>query len=205
YLRSVAARRELPIVKKIAIGSIRNKLVFILPVALLLSQFLPWLLPIVLMAGGTYLAYEVAEKIWHRVSGHHDAGVPATGVSPEAEQKLVAGAIRTDLILSAEIMVIAPDEVATEPFWSRLAMLSVVAGLIRVLASGVVAAIVTVAVVGLRVAARDSGFSQRLGRGLVKATPRVLAVTSVVATVAMLWVGGHILLVNLGAAGTGWV
>src|SRR5690606_12607845 len=205
YLRSVAARRELPIVKKIAIGSIRNKLVFILPVALLLSQFLPWLLPIVLMAGGTYLAYEGAEKIWHRVSGHHDAGVPATEVSPEAEQKLVAGAIRTDLILSAEIMVIALDEVATEPFWSRLAILAVVAVVITVIVYGVVAAIVKMDDVGLSLAERDSGFSQRLGRGLVKAMPRVLAVISVVGTVAMLWVGGHILLVNLGADGTGWV
>ncbi|GGM42502.1 DUF808 domain-containing protein [Promicromonospora citrea] len=205
YLRSVAAQRELPIVRKIAIGSIRNKLVFILPVALLLSQFLPWLLPIVLMVGGTYLAYEGAEKIWHKVSGHHDAEVPATEVSPEAEQKMVAGAIRTDLILSAEIMVIALDEVADESFWSRLAILAVVAVVITAIVYGVVAAIVKMDDVGLRLAERDSGFAQRVGRGLVKAMPRVLAVISVVGTVAMLWVGGHILLVNLGADGTGWI
>ncbi|MCP2267485.1 DUF808 domain-containing protein [Promicromonospora thailandica] len=205
YLRSVAAQRELPIVKKIALGSIRNKLIFILPAALLLSQFLPWLLPIVLMVGGTYLAYEGAEKIWHKISGHHDAEVPATEVSPEAEQKMVAGAIRTDLILSAEIMVIALDEVASEPFWSRLAILVVVALVITVIVYGIVAAIVKMDDVGLRLAERDSGFSKRLGRGLVKAMPRVLAVISVVGTIAMLWVGGHILLVNLGADGTGWI
>lgn len=205
YLRSVAAQRELPIVKQIAIGSIRNKLVFILPAALLLSQFLPWLLPIVLMVGGTYLAYEGAEKIWHRFSGHHGETVLATEVSPEAERKLVAGAIRTDLILSAEIMVIALDEVADETFWSRLTILVVVALVITVIVYGIVAAIVKMDDVGLRLAQYDSGFSRTLGRGLVKAMPRVLAVISVVGTVAMLWVGGHILLVNLGADGTGWV
>ncbi|MFJ3407813.1 DUF808 domain-containing protein [Promicromonospora sp. NPDC090134] len=205
YLRSVAAQRELPIVKKIAIGSIRNKLIFILPAALLLSQFLPWLLPIVLMIGGTYLAYEGAEKIWHKISGHSKETVLATEVSPEAEKKLVAGAIRTDLILSAEIMVIALDEVADETFWSRLLILVVVAFVITIIVYGIVAAIVKMDDVGLRLAERDSGFSQALGRGLVKAMPRVLAVISVVGTVAMLWVGGHILLVNLGADGTGWI
>ena len=205
YLRSVAAQRELPIVKKIAIGSIRNKLIFILPAALLLSQFLPWLLPIVLMIGGTYLAYEGAEKIWHKISGHGEETVRAAEVSPEAEKKLVAGAIRTDLILSAEIMVIALDEVADETFWSRLAILVVVAFVITIIVYGIVAALVKMDDVGLRLAERDSGFSKTLGRGLVKAMPRVLAVISVVGTVAMLWVGGHILLVNLGADGTGWI
>ena len=205
YLRSVAAKRELPIVKKIAIGSIRNKLLFILPAALLLSQFLPWLLPIILMIGGTYLAYEGAEKIWHKVSGHHDAVLPATEVSPEAEKKMIAGAVRTDLILSAEIMVIALAEVATEPFWSRLAILVVVAFVITIIVYGIVAAIVKMDDVGLRLAQYESGFSQTVGRGLVKAMPKVLAVISVVGTIAMLWVGGHILLVNLGVDGTGWV
>ncbi|MFD6449128.1 DUF808 domain-containing protein [Promicromonospora sp. NPDC060204] len=205
YLRSVAAQRELPIVKKIAIGSIRNKLIFILPAALLLSQFLPWLLPIVLMIGGTYLAYEGAEKIWHKISGHSKETVLAAEVSPEAEKKLVAGAIRTDLILSAEIMVIALDEVADETFWSRLLILVVVAFVITIIVYGIVAAIVKMDDVGLRLAERESRFSQTLGRGLVKAMPRVLAVISVVGTIAMLWVGGHILLVNLGADGTGWI
>ncbi|MGW2092349.1 DUF808 domain-containing protein [Promicromonospora sukumoe] len=205
YLRSIAAQRELPIVKKIAIGSIRNKLIFILPAALLLSQFVPWLLPIVLMLGGTYLAYEGAEKIWHKISGHHEETVLATEVSPEAEKKLIAGAVRTDLILSAEIMVIALDEVADESFWSRLTILVVVAFVITIIVYGIVAAIVKMDDVGLRLAERESGFSKSLGRGLVKAMPRVLAVISVVGTVAMLWVGGHILLVNLGADGTGWI
>lgn len=205
YLQSIAAQRELPIVKKIALGSIRNKLVFILPLALILSQWLPGALPIILMVGGTYLAFEGAEKIWHKVSGHHDAEVPATEVSPEAEKLLIAGAIRTDLILSAEIMVIALDEVADEGFWSRLVILTVVAFVITIIVYGIVAAIVKMDDVGLRLAQRQSVSAQRLGRGLVTAMPRVLAVISVVGTVAMLWVGGHILLVNLGAEGTGWI
>jgi uncharacterized protein len=205
YVHGVAADRELPIIKKIARGSLRNKLLFILPAALLLSQFLPWLLTPILMVGGTYLAYEGAEKIWHKISGHGEETVLAAEVSPEAEKKLVAGAIRTDLILSAEIMVIALDEVADETFWSRLAILVVVAFVITIIVYGIVAAIVKMDDVGLRLAERDSGFSKTLGRGLVKAMPRVLAVISVVGTVAMLWVGGHILLVNLGADGTGWI
>ncbi|WP_206074422.1 DUF808 domain-containing protein [Antribacter gilvus] len=205
YLASVAAKRELPIVKKIAIGSIRNKLLFILPAALILSQWLPGALPIILMIGGTYLAFEGTEKIWHKVSGHHDAEVPATEVSPEAEKVLIAGAIRTDLILSAEIMVIALAEVADESFWSRLAILVVVALVITIIVYGVVAAIVKMDDVGLRLAQRESKTSQTVGRGLVSAMPKVLAVISVVGTVAMLWVGGHILLVNLGADGTGWI
>ena len=98
----VAAARELSLVKQIALGSIRNKLIFILPVALLLNHFLPALLPIILMVGGTYLAFEGAEKVWHKLSGKHDEEKPAVEQGPEAEKKIVSGAIRTDLILSAE-------------------------------------------------------------------------------------------------------
>ncbi len=108
YLHGVVAERELAIVKQIALGSIRNKLLFILPAALLLNHFLPGLLPIILMIGGTYLAFEGAEKVWHKLSGQH------------AEKKIVSGAIRTDLILSAEIMVIALATVSHQGFWSQL-------------------------------------------------------------------------------------
>ena len=114
----VAAERELPIIKKIAVGSLRNKLLFILPAALLLSQFLPWLLTPILMVGGTYLCYEGAEKVWERLRGHDDharAGRRGRRTG-RREGAMVAGAIRTDFILSAEIMVIALNEVADEPF-----------------------------------------------------------------------------------------
>jgi predicted DNA repair protein MutK len=201
YVHGVAAERELPIVKRIAIGSIRNKLLLILPAALLLSQFLPDLLPIILMLGGTFLAYEGAHKIWHKVSGHHDHDVPVTEISPEAEKEMISGAIRTDLILSAEIMVIALDEVADESFWSRLAILVVVAFAITIAVYGVVAAIVKMDDTGLLLTQRRSGFAKRVGYWLVAAMPKLLAVISVVGTVAMLWVGGHILLVNVHEVG----
>ncbi len=202
YVHGVAAERELPIVKRIAKGSLRNKLLVILPVALILSQFLPWLLTPILMLGGTYLCYEGAEKVWARLRGHHgDEGHLAVEEGPDAEHAMVAGAIRTDLILSAEIMVIALNEVADQPFLSRTAILVVVALLITVLVYGVVALIVKMDDVGVLLAQRPSRGAQRVGRGLVAAMPRLLAVISVVGVAAMLWVGGHILLVGVDELG----
>ncbi|WP_134764570.1 DUF808 domain-containing protein [Nocardioides sp. 1609] len=200
YVQGVAAKRELPIIKKIAIGSLRNKLLFILPAALLLSEFAPdWVLPVILICGGTFLAYEGAEKIWERVSGHGAAAddAPAAEISPEQEKTMIAGAVRTDFILSAEIMVIALNEVAAEAFVARAVILAVVAVGITILVYGVVAAIVKMDDVGLSLAQRPSAAAQRIGLGLVKAMPRLLATISVVGIAAMLWVGGHILLAQL--------
>ena len=198
YVHGVTADRELPMIKKITIGSLRNKLLIILPVALLLSQFLPWLLTPILMVGGSYLCYEGAEKVWHKVRGggeHHDTPVSENG--PEAEKQMVSGAIRTDLILSAEIMVIALNEVAEEPFLTRLAILVVVAIAITIAVYGVVAIIVKLDDIGLSLAQRTSSFARKVGQGLVVGTPRLLSVISVVGTAAMLWVGGHIFLNGL--------
>jgi predicted DNA repair protein MutK len=201
YVHGVAAERELPIIRKIAKGSLRNKLLFILPAALLLSQFLPWLLTPILMLGGTYLCYEGAEKIWERLRGQtHDEVAAASG--PEAEKTMVSGAIRTDFILSAEIMVIALNEVADQSFLPRAIILVVVAIGITFLVYGVVAAIVKMDDVGLSLTQRSSAAAQRLGHGLVRAMPVLLSVISVVGVVAMLWVGGHILLV--GVDDLGW-
>ena len=203
YVQGIEPARELPIVKQIAVGSLRNKLLIILPLALLLSQFLPDALPVILMCGGTYLAFEGAEKIWARIAHHDGHAADPTEVpaaergGAEAERRMVAGAIRTDLILSAEIMVIALDTVADESFWARLAILVVVAIVITVGVYGVVALIVKMDDVGLHLAGRSAQLAQRVGRGLVAAMPRLLAVISAVGVVAMLWVGGHILLVNL--------
>ncbi|WP_148614018.1 DUF808 domain-containing protein [Nocardioides rubriscoriae] len=199
YVQGVAAQRELPIIKKIAVGSLRNKLVLILPAALLLSQFAPdWVLPLILVCGGTFLAYEGAEKIWERVSGHPpEAGGGSAEITPEQERTIVAGAIRTDFILSAEIMVIALNEVIDEPFVSRAVILAVVALGITVLVYGVVALIVKMDDVGLSLAQRPSAAARRVGLALVRAMPGLLAVISVVGTAAMLWVGGHILVVQL--------
>ncbi len=203
YVHGLAAERELPIVKSIAMGSFRNKLLIILPVALILSQFVDWLITPILMIGGTYLAFEGAEKVWHKISGHHDHDVPVAEIGPEAEKQMIAGAVRTDLILSTEIMVIALNEVAEESFWARLAILVVVAIAITVVVYGVVAAIVKMDDVGLRLAERGrTAFGRRFGLSLVAAMPKLLAVISVVGTVAMVWVGGHILLV--GADELGW-
>ena len=199
YVRGLAAERELPIVKRIAVGSLRNKLIIILPIALLLSQFLPWLLTPILMVGGAYLSYEAVHKIWGAISGHGAHDHEEDG--PRDEDTVVAGAVRTDLILSAEIMVIALDTIASEGFWSRLIILAVVAVVITVVVYGVVGLIVKMDDIGLRLADTSSGIAQTVGRGLVRGMPKVMSVLSVVGTAAMLWVGGHILLVGIDELG----
>ncbi len=205
YAQGFHPSRELPIVKRIAIGSLRNKLLMIVPAALLLSEFLPWLLTPLLMVGGTYLAFEGAEKVYERLTGHSGAdqgGIPE-GVTPaEHERTMTSGAIRTDFILSSEIIVIALNEVTDEPFLARALILVVVSFLITALVYGVVGVIVKLDDVGLHLAEKSSETAQRVGRGLVKAMPRILAVLSTVGIAAMLWVGGHILLV--GADDVGW-
>ena len=210
YLHGSAADRELPIIKKITIGSLRNKLVFILPAALLLSEFLPQALPVLLILGGTYLAYEGAHKVWEKVSGHGSEAEAELGeqgeLTPEHEQRTISNAIRTDFILSAEIMVIALNEVVdSQPdagFLMRAVILAVVAVFITALVYGVVALIVKMDDIGLALAERSSAGAQRIGRGLVAAMPRLLTVIALVGTGAMLWVGGHILLVS--SADLGW-
>jgi predicted DNA repair protein MutK len=203
YVQGVAAKRELPIIRKIAVGSLRNKIVFILPAALLLSQFLPWLLAPILMVGGAYLSYEGAEKVWERLRGHEEHHL-AVEEGPGAESSMVSSAIRTDFILSAEIMVIALNEVADEALIPRALILLVVAVAITILVYGVVGVIVKMDDVGLLLAQRDSAFVQRLGLGMVRAMPRLLAIISAVGVVAMLWVGGHILLANSAEVGWHW-
>ena len=203
YVQGLAAERELPIIKKIARGSLLNKLAFILPAAILLSEIAPTLVEIILICGGSFLAYEGAHKILHALAGDdHDHDVPVAMVGPEAEAATVTGAVRTDFILSAEIMVISLKEVIDEPLVTRGIILAVVAVLITVVVYGAVALIVKMDDVGLRMAQSDSESSQRTGRSLVAAMPKVLKTLSVVGTAAMLWVGGHILLV--GAEELGW-
>ena len=208
YVHGLAAERELPIIARIAKGSLRNKVLFILPAALILSEFLPVLVEIVLMCGGTYLAYEGAEKVHHRFSAHSDEStteahhLPSVAIGPAAEEATVSGAIRTDFILSGEIMVIALKEVIDEGFVSRSVILLVVAVLITVIVYGVVAAIVKMDDIGLRLVESGRAGPARVGRTLVLAMPKVLAVLATIGTAAMLWVGGHILLV--GTDELGW-
>ena len=205
YLHGSAAARELPIIKQIAIGSLRNKMLFILPAAVLLGQFLPGLLPVILIFGGAFLAYEGAHKVHERLTGHATEAekeiAPTGEFTPEHEKSTIAQAVRTDFILSAEIMVIALKEVVgSDPdasIWMRAIVLAVVAVMITILVYGVVALIVKMDDVGLALTLRSSSASQRIGHALVAAMPRLLAAISFIGTLAMLWVGGHIFLVSL--------
>src|ERR687893_1845589 len=157
YVHGLNADRELPIIRRIALGSLRNKLLIILPAILLLSQFLPVLLTPILMLGGVYLCYEGAEKVWHRISGHEDSHASVEEALAD-EKTIVSGAVRTDFILSAEIMVIALNEVADQGFVSRAIILVVVALGITVLVYGVVGLIVKMDDIGLHL-------SERPGKG----------------------------------------
>jgi predicted DNA repair protein MutK len=203
YVSGADPSRELPMIKRIFWGSLRNKLLFILPALLLVSAFLPWAIPFILMAGGTYLCYEGAEKVWHKLRGDHsDEKAPAVQRGPDAEAKVVKGAITTDFILSCEIMVISMNEVATESIWVRAFILVIVAVAITVLVYGAVALIVKMDDVGLHLTTKDSARTQRFGELLVKGMPAVLTAITLIGTVAMLWVGGHIML--QGAYDLGW-
>lgn len=196
YVQGIKPKRELPIIWRITKGSLRNKLVFILPVLLLLSVVAPWLLTPILMLGGLYLSFEGAEKIWELVRGKPKQA-PAAAQGADAEDKVVSGAVRTDLILSAEIMVISMNSVDTDNLWMRAAVLVVIALGITALVYGSVGLLVKMDDIGLALAKdSDSQFKQKFGTGLVRAMPRVMDVISYVGMVAMLWVGGHILLVG---------
>jgi predicted DNA repair protein MutK len=210
YVRGLAADRELPIIKKIAIGSLRNKLVFIIPVALLLSAVLPIAVDIILMFGGAFLCFEGAEKIHHKVthrgSDNDDLpDAPAVMKGPEAEAATVKSAIRTDLILSAEIMVISLKGLiddGNDGIVRQAIILIVVAFLITAVVYGIVAAIVKMDDVGLKLAGYESESSQKAGRAMVAGMPKLLSWLTIIGIAAMLWVGGHIILV--GTHELGW-
>ncbi|MDF8262914.1 DUF808 domain-containing protein [Luteipulveratus flavus] len=200
YVEGIDPKRELPIIRKIATGSIRNKLLIILPAIMLLSQFLPWIVMPILMIGGCYLSFEGAEKLWEALRGGH----VEESNEGKSEDQITSGAIRTDFILSAEIMVISLKEVEDEPFLSRLVILVVVALIITALVYGVVALIVKMDDVGLHLRDKAGSGAQRIGNLLVNGMPKVLSVLSTVGIAAMLWVGGHILLMGLDDVGWHW-
>lgn len=199
YVTGLDPARELPLIWSITKGSLKNKLLILLPVAILLSEFLPWAVIPLLMIGGAFLCYEGAEKVIEKLGGaKHGKTLEDPIEDPAAFEKArVAGAIRTDLILSAEIMAITLNEVAAEALTTRIAVLAVVGILITLIVYGAVALIVKMDDVGLHLAERPSRGAQTLGRGLVAAMPRVLTVLSVIGTAAMLWVGGGIVIHGL--------
>lgn len=198
YVHGFTADRELPIVWRIALGSIKNKLLFLLPAALLLSLFAPWLITPLLMIGGAYLCYEGAEKIYHKLAPHsaekHEEIIEPIAIDPKTlEDQKVAGAIKTDFILSAEIMTIALAAIEAPDIWTQALILLVVAIGITVAVYGVVALIVKGDDAGLWLAAKGrTGVGRALGRGIVKGMPVVMRVLSVIGTAAMTWVGGSI-------------
>ena len=199
YVTGFTPDRELPIIWRISKGSLFNKLVLILPALLLLSTFLPWAITPLLMMGGAYLCFEGAEKVIHalqkdRTSLEEDAEIVA---DRNHEEVMVKGAVRTDFILSAEIMVIALNEVLDEHLVMRGATLAVVAVLITIAVYGVVGLIVKMDDIGLHMAKRGSAARQAIGRGLVNFMPSLLAALATIGTAAMLWVGGQIVLHGL--------
>jgi len=196
YVTGFTPDRELPVIWRIAKGSMFNKLCLILPVGLLLSYFLPGAITPILMLGGAFLCYEGVEKIVESLQPEDNSLEDAVAdLSSEDHEKLmVSGAVRTDLILSAEIMAIALGEVAQESIWLQAGILFVVAVAITVGVYGMVGLIVKMDDIGLNMAKRDARSVQAIGRGLVRAMPKLLAALSVIGIAAMIWVGGGIFL-----------
>ncbi|KAF0676602.1 DUF808 domain-containing protein [Profundibacterium mesophilum] len=207
YLRGFSAERELPIVWKIARGSIFNKLVILLPVALLLASFAPWAIPPLLMLGGLYLCFEGAEKVWHVINPSDHSSEELVGqklTAAQLEEKKVKGAVKTDFILSAEIMTIVlsalPDDGS---IWMTAGSLAAAAVIITIAVYGSVALIVKADDVGLHLANESrSGAMRSLGRAIVKAMPYFMQALVIIGTAAMIWVGGSIIVHSL--AEMGW-
>lgn len=209
YVHGFSADRELPIIWRIALGSMRNKLLVLLPALLALDHFLPAAITPLLMLGGAYLCFEGAEKVVHAFAPHADAQVEAdydTADPAHLEEEKVAGAIKTDFILSAEIMTIALATIESPSFVMQAVTLAVVGILITVAVYGAVALIVKMDDVGLHMAATGrTGAGRSLGRGLVLAMPKLMAFLSVVGTAAMLWVGGNIVTHGVEVLGWPWL
>jgi predicted DNA repair protein MutK len=199
YVVGFAADRELPIIGKIALGSVRNKMVFLLPGALVLSYFAPWIITPLLMVGGAYLAMEGYEKVADLVGAHgHDeeitgADFDASKTALDVENEKVASAVRTDFILSAEIMAITLSTVATSTIWVQAGVLAAVGLGMTALVYGAVAIIVKADDVGAAMALRRNGAVAALGRGIVLGMPVFLRILTYIGMVAMLWVGGGII------------
>lgn len=229
YVVGFAASRELPIIARIAMGSLKNKLIFLLPAALLLSLFAPWAITPLLMLGGAFLCYEGAEKVYEAFWPHaevHGAGGKVAESPADAqalEEEKISSAIKTDFILSAEIMAITLSTVAEESssFWNQALILALVGTLITLVVYGAVALIVKADDVGVALATNEAPASsilglrsvgtaqpggadrglrpvtKAIGRGLVKGMPVFLKLLSVVGMAAMLWVGGGIIIHGL--------
>ena len=212
YVSGLSPKRELPIIGKIAKASLINKLVVILPTALVLTWFAPQVLPFLLIAGGAYLCFEGGEKVLealHWLPEHEDSAEDTAPQSAEdLEKSIVSSASRTDLILSAEIMLVSMDGLNSESMSMRVAVLIAVAFFMTFFVYGIVAVLVRMDDFGLRLAKGAThpddnrpGPGDNIGRGIVRVMPKVFNTIGVVGTVAMLWVGGHLVIENLAKVG----
>ena len=209
YVTGFKPQRELPIIWKITKGSLFNKIVVLLPALLLLNAFAPWFITPLLMLGGAYLCFEGAEKIFHWLFPHKDAHVDADmdiGDPKQLEESRVKGAIKTDFILSAEIMTIILANIEEGTFWFEAATLAFAGVAVTVFVYGSVALIVKMDDIGLWLAQNGlTGISRGLGRGMVKGMPKFLKALTIIGTAAMLWVGGSIIVHGLDVLGWPWL
>lgn len=205
YVVGLSPARELSIIAKIALGSLKNKLLYLLPAGLFLGYFAPWAITPLLMIGGVYLCYEGAEKLYEAFVPHdahdHEAAVSGTSDPAALENQKVSGAIRTDFILSAEIMALTLANVAASNIYTQAAVLASVGILITLAVYGVVALIVKADDVGLSLAGSSLGLLRTFGRGLVVGVPVFLNILAMIGTAAMLWVGGSILVHGMAELG----
>ncbi len=202
FTQGLSPARELPIVAKITMGSLRNKFLFVVPGIMLLSWLAPWVLPYLLILGGAYLVYEGAHKVlsWVNLAEKHKFHAP-DGHGAELEKKMVSSAVRTDLVLSTEIMLISLSSLQTDNWVSKLVMLVVIALGITLAIYGAVAILVKLDDIGLHLARREKRWIRLYGLSIVRSMPNIFATLSIVGTLAMLWVGGHLLWLNLGEVG----
>jgi hypothetical protein len=209
YVAGFSPAREIPIVWRIAKGSIKNKLLFLLPAGLVLNEFLPGAITPLLMLGGAYLCFEGAEKIYHLFKPHHhDADQPEDFVADplHLEEQRVSGAIKTDFILSAEIMTIALSEIPESTLWLEAAALAIVAIGITAVVYGSVALLVKADDFGLMLTRYGRlSVTRAIGHGIVKAMPGFMKLLMIVGTAAMLWVGGSIVLHGTEVLGFGLI
>lgn len=207
YVTGFSADREVPIVAKIALGSVRNKLLFLLPTALLLSAFAPWAITPLLMLGGLYLCYEGAEKVYevlvpHHAHAHEAKLAPVALIAQTVEDEKVASAVKTDFILSAEIMAITLAALPQGSVWGQAAVMAIVGIGITAAVYGGVALIVKADDAGVALAGNRSPgplgkIVRAFGRGLVRGMPVFLRLLGIVGTAAMIWVGGGIVVHGL--------
>ncbi|USD39733.1 MULTISPECIES: DUF808 domain-containing protein [Ferrimonas] len=190
----VKADRELPVIWAVAKGSLVNKC-FLVPAALAISAFIPWLITPLLMLGGLFLCFEGAEKVLEMVSkqSHRQAPDLSGDDQQQYEQTKIKGAIRTDFILSAEIIVLTLGVVAAAPFMTQVATMSTIAVLMTIGVYGLVAVIVKIDDAGLYLSQRSTSVAQSFGRLLLAAAPKLMKSLSLIGTIAMFLVGGGIL------------